>query len=57
MTDRIYSVEEVAGLLKIGISTTYMLVRNGTIQGFKIGYRWKISESALNNYIERQSGQ
>lgn len=47
----IYEIEDICDLLKIGKSTAYELVRKKELQAFKIHGVWKITDTALSNYI------
>lgn len=47
----IYEIEDLCEILKIGKSTAYDLVRKKEIEAFKIHGVWKISETALREYI------
>lgn len=52
----LYSPEEVANILHIGLSSTYMLLRSGRIKAFRIGKVWKVSKLAIQEYILTESG-
>lgn len=47
----LYSVEEAASILQLGLSSTYALLKTGKLKGFKIGKVWKISRLAIQDYI------
>lgn len=53
--DDILTIEEVAELLKIGMTQTYRIVRSGNLKGYKEGKDWKIPKQALINYVMEQS--
>ena len=53
--DDILTVEELAEALKIGSSQAYKLVRSGRIKVFKEGKSWKITKSALIQYVLERS--
>ena len=48
------TVSEVADYLKISEVTTYKLVQEGKISGFKIGRHWRVKRSDLGDFIEKQ---
>lgn len=48
------SPEEAAFLLGYGLTTTYALLRDGTIPSFKNGRFWRIRRAAVDEYIERR---
>ena len=43
----IYTPEEVADILKLSRRTIYTYIKEGKLQAFKIGKRWRINEEAL----------
>lgn len=51
----LYSVEEAANILQLGLSSTYTLLNTGKLKGFKIGKVWKISRLAIQDYILTES--
>lgn len=55
MITTLYSPEEVADILQLGLSSTYTLLRTGKIKAFRIGKIWKISRLAIQEYILAES--
>ena len=53
--DDILTIEEVAELLRIGMTQAYRIVRSGNLKGYKEGKEWKIPKQALINYVVSQS--
>lgn len=53
--DDILTVEDIAGILKIGMTQAYKLLRSGTLKGYKEGKDWKIPKEALIYYVRQQS--
>lgn len=51
----LYSPEEVADILQLGLSSTYSLLRSGKLKAFRVGKIWKISKLALQDYILTES--
>lgn len=51
----LYSVEEAACILQLGLTSTYNLLRSGKLKGFRIGKIWKISRLAIQEYILSES--
>lgn len=47
----IYEIEDICGILKIGKSTAYDLVRKKELPAFKLHGIWKITDTALQNYL------
>ena len=52
--DDILTIEEVAELLRIGMTQAYRIVRSGNLKGYKEGKDWKIPKQALINNILNQ---
>lgn len=50
--EKILTAEEVADYLKINIRTVYKLLETGELRGRKIGRIWRISESAVNDFVQ-----
>lgn len=53
--DDILTIEDVAEILKIGMTKTYQLVRSGDLKGYKEGKDWRIPKQALNEYVISRS--
>jgi excisionase family DNA binding protein len=47
------TIAQVAKYLQISEITTYKLVNEGTIPGFKIGRHWRVKKDDLATVIER----
>ena len=50
------SVPEPAEYLCAGRNAVYRLLRDGSIQGFRIGSSWKASREAVDFFIRKKSG-
>jgi excisionase family DNA binding protein len=48
----VYTVHEVAGLLGLGLSGTYTLVREGTIPAIKVGARWVVPKQRFHAWLD-----
>ena len=46
-----YTVEEVAESLKFNPRTVMMWLKKGKLKGIKIGNDWRITESAVKDFI------
>ena len=53
--DDILTVEEVAEILKIGMTQAYRIIRTGQLKGYKEGKDWKIPKQSLSNYVLSKS--
>lgn len=49
-------VEEVAELLDVGRTTVYALIKCGDLHSVKIGGSRRVPSTALQNYLDRLSG-
>ena len=47
----IITIEEMCEIQNIGKNTAYKLLKNKDIAAFRIGRHWKISKTAVNDYI------
>ncbi|QGY41990.1 helix-turn-helix domain-containing protein [Pseudodesulfovibrio cashew] len=47
----LYTVREVAELLRVHQRTAYRLITGGSIKAIKIGSQWRVPESALLEFI------
>ncbi|MCT2535995.1 helix-turn-helix domain-containing protein [Aquibacillus koreensis] len=53
MEKEIMTVAQVAEYLQLSEMTTYKLVQEGKIPGFKIGRHWRVKRADLDEFIER----
>ena len=53
MEEKILTIEEVQAILRIGKNQAYKLVTEKKIRAFRTGKCWKITESALKEYIAK----
>lgn len=52
MTDIVlYTLEEVAEILKLTRRTLYTYIKEGKLQAVKIGKYWRVSEAGLKEFI------
>lgn len=47
----VLTAAEVMDILEVGKNTVYRLLNTGAIKGFRMGRSWRISLSALQNFI------
>ncbi|MFL0276985.1 helix-turn-helix domain-containing protein [Mycobacterium sp. SMC-19] len=50
---RLWTVEAVMQRLSIGRSMVFDLIRSGELRSVKVGRRRLVSETAINDYIDR----
>jgi excisionase family DNA binding protein len=51
---RYYSAKEIAETLGLHLRTVQVLLREGKIQGVKIGKLWKASQADIDAYVQAQ---
>ena len=54
MNEIILTREEVMEVLKIGKSTFYKLIHEGTLKAFREGNRYKVPSSSVNEYVSKK---
>lgn len=55
MTKLTYNAPEVAQLLGISRSAAYNLMHRDDFPSFRIGKRWLVRDSSLNEWLEKQN--
>ena len=53
-SDDIFTIKELSLYLKLAEKTSYRLVSEGRIPGFKVGGAWRFRKSEINKWIEHQ---
>ncbi len=51
MKDKLYTVTELTGILKLHSKTVVRFIHEGKIKARKIGRSWMVSETDLKNYV------
>lgn len=52
MTDiRVYTLDEVADIMKVTKRTLYNYIKAGTLKAVKMGKYWRVSEESLQAFI------
>jgi excisionase family DNA binding protein len=54
--ETIYTLEEVAEIVKLPTSTLYKHLTRGKLKGVKLGRHWRITETNLQEYLKDDSG-
>ena len=49
--ETVYKVRHVSQHLNVDEDTVYRLLNCGEIKGIKVGRQWRVSETALNDFI------
>lgn len=57
-TPRVYTVEELAEMMKVHPRTVYRMLEQGRIKGFKFGAAWRITQDEVDAILrgERHEG-
>lgn len=53
-TEEVYTVEEVAKLLKVSVKTVRTLIKEGKIESFRVGVQRRITREALERFKQTQ---
>jgi excisionase family DNA binding protein len=51
VVDEVMTLKDLAGYLKIPVSTIYKFVREGKIPAQKVGRQWRFSKSAIDHWL------
>lgn len=54
MQQTVYTIEEVAKILRVSEATIRRLVRNGELEGFYVGSQLRVTADALDRYMQRK---
>jgi excisionase family DNA binding protein len=52
--DKVFTIIELAGYLKIPKSTLYKLVRSGSVPCVKVGKQWRFHKDAIDAWLTQQ---
>lgn len=55
MRERFFTPEQVAETLQVSVDTILRLINDKKIRASRVGKQWRISEGALERYLEEQS--
>lgn len=50
---KLYTVEEIAGILKVTERTLYNYIKSGVLKAVKIGKYWRIKHADLHNFLDK----
>lgn len=50
---KLYTIEEIAGILKVTRRTLYNYIKSGVLKAVKIGKYWRIKHTDLAYFIEK----
>lgn len=49
----VYTVNELAKMLKVATQTVYRLLESGELKGVKVGRVWRVRREDLEEYLRR----
>lgn len=49
---KLYTIEEIAEILKVTTRTVYNYIKSGSLKALKMGKYWRVTEAALLEFIE-----
>lgn len=52
---RFYTIEEVAKILRVSEAKVRQLIQSGELRATTVGRQYRISEEALQEYIDKQT--
>ena len=55
--DKVYSINDLIELLQVSRKTILNLIKKGELTGFSIGGRYRVTQVALEAYIEKNKIQ
>ena len=53
----VFTIEDLAGYLKISKSTLYKLAQRGALPGVKVGRHWRFHKGAVDDWLRRHPDQ
>lgn len=48
---KVYTLDEVAGIVKVTKRTLYNYIKSGTLRAVKMGKYWRVPEGTLQDFI------
>lgn len=55
MSEKLYTIEQIAEILQVGDSTVRRMIADREIEAIKVGRQWRITETALQDYLKRNT--
>jgi excisionase family DNA binding protein len=55
--DRILTLEEVAGFLRVHQSTIYRLLKSQSLPAFKLGSDWRFNQESIERWIAQREAE
>lgn len=54
-TEQLYTVAEVAAMMRVSKMTVYRLVQSGTIDSIRFGRSYRVPKSAVREYLDERN--
>lgn len=54
---KLYTIKEVAKVLKIDPFTAYKYAKDGSIPAVRVGRNWRVHEEILEEWLRKRSGK
>lgn len=51
MIDKYYEIEDIVKMLKLTRRTIYNYIKDGKLKAFKVGREWRVTETALLEFL------
>lgn len=53
--EKVYTLDDVVSILRTSKQQVRKMLKNGELKGFKLGkYKWKVTKTELDRYIEKK---
>jgi excisionase family DNA binding protein len=53
MTEKVYTIKELSDIFKVSEKVVRDIINMKEIEAFKFGKEWRVTEEALQKYIEK----
>lgn len=51
--EKYYTIEEVAGMMKVVYMTVYRWIRSGKLEAFRVGKKYMIKKSSIEGLVNK----
>lgn len=53
MSSKFYTVKELSDLFKVSVKTIRDTITSGELEAYKVGREWRVSEEAVQMYLDK----
>lgn len=53
--EQILTIAEIAAYLETSVASVYRMIKRGELRAFRVGGRWRVKRSALEQLTEREA--